>query len=220
MNWKKILIILSLFPLLVYAQENDGWKRNGSDNKQAKADTNTYDATKTYVQNAIVAGGGVTNAAGAGIRIAKTATVLKRIVGATGNSFITDAGDSIRIEFDQAFQSLSGSKNPIQFVVDSSSALTSDTLWVWQNVFGSTVTIDSIHVDSSQDDFQISIVKCSYTGKNGTLVDTITASNNGTNHFYQTETTISSGSITNGSWIGFKRPSSTGKRVSVRIHYH
>lgn len=109
---------------------------------------------------------------------------------------------------------------PITFAVDSASAMAADTMWVWQNSFGATVTVDSIHVAASSDDYAISIVKCDYTGKNGALVDAVTASTNGTNLFFITETTITSASITAGQRLGFKRPASTGDRVFVRVHYH
>ena len=109
---------------------------------------------------------------------------------------------------------------PIQFAVDSAAGIASDTMWVWQNYTGSNLTVDSIHVAASSDDYAISIVKANHNGGVGTLVDAVTASTNGTNLFFTTETTITSAVIANGQRIGFKKPASTGDRVYVRIHYH
>lgn len=118
------------------------------------------------------------------------------------------------------FAKLANALKLFQFAVDSASAMTADTMWVWQNMTGGSVAVDSIHVAAKTDDYAISIVKSDYNGKNGTLVDAVTASTNGTNLFFITETTITSATIASGQRVGFKRPASTGNRVFVRIHYH
>lgn len=160
---------------------------------------------------------------GNGISLIKQRTAtsweFKKLVGTFGTggtSFITDATDSVRIDFEPFFKAAA----PIQFSVDSASAMTADTMWVWRNVSSGSVVIDSINVDASSDDYAISIVKRNSGGGLGALVDAVTASTNGTNTFYTTETTITSATVPRFGWIGFKRPTSTGKRVSVRIHYH
>lgn len=107
-----------------------------------------------------------------------------------------------------------------QFALDSASAMAGDTTWVWQNMTGGSVTIDSIHVAASSDDYAISLVECDWNGKNGTLVDAVTAATNGTNLYWQSETTITAATIESGHRVGFKRPASTGDRVYVRVHYH
>lgn len=107
-----------------------------------------------------------------------------------------------------------------QFALDSASVMAGDTTWVWQNMTGGSVTIDSIHVAASSDDYAISLVECDWNGKNGTLVDAVTASTNGTNLYWQSETTITAATIESGHRVGFKRPASTGDRVYVRVHYH
>jgi hypothetical protein len=109
---------------------------------------------------------------------------------------------------------------PIQFSIDSAVVMAAETTWVWQNWTGVTLSIDSIHVAASTDNYAINIVKCNYNGGGGTLVDAVTASTNGTNLYFITETTITSATITNGQRVGFRRPSSTGDRVYIRIHYH
>ena len=160
---------------------------------------------------------------GNGISLIKQRTAtsweFKKLVGTFGTggtSFITDATDSVRIDFEPFFKAAA----PIQFSVDSASAMAADTMWVWRNVSSGSVVIDSINVDASSDDYAISIVKRNSGGGLGALVDAVTASTNGTNTFYTTETTITSATVPRFGWIGFKRPTSTGKRVSVRIHYH
>lgn len=109
---------------------------------------------------------------------------------------------------------------PIIFSVDTASSMTADSTWIWQNWRGVTITVDSIIVYASSDDYAISIVERNPNGGLGALVDAVTASTNGTNTFYQKETTITAATIEAFHWIGFKRPTSTGKTVNVRIHYH
>lgn len=109
---------------------------------------------------------------------------------------------------------------PVIFAADSASSMAGDTTWVWQNWRGVSVTVDSIIVYASSDDYAISIVKRNANGHLGALVDAVTASTNGVNTFYQKETTITSATVASFSWLGFKRPTSTGDAVNVRIHYH
>lgn len=212
----------------------------------------------------------VENLPGSGTKLYKgmsgASFMFKRLKGSTGQVNITDATDSVTIDFDPNFIELtsgwkkatddrieprdladtvrvnllrfkaSGVANStlkidangnvsaesklFQFSVDSASAMAADTMWVWRNLTGGSVTVDSINVDASSDDYAISIVKRNSGGGLGALVDAVTASTNGTNTFYTTETTITSATIPSMGWIGFKRPTGTGKRVSVRIHYH
>lgn len=159
---------------------------------------------------------------GGGISLLKQRTSasweFKRLVGRIGSSgtnYVTDATDSVLIDFEPFFKAAA----PIQFSVDSASAMAADTMWVWRNVTSGSIVIDSINVDASSDDYAISIVKRNSGGGLGALVDLVTASTNGTNTFYITETTITSATVPRFGWLGFKRPTSTGKRVSVRIHY-
>ena len=109
---------------------------------------------------------------------------------------------------------------PVIFAVDSASASSADTTWIWQNWRGVNVIVDSIIVHASSDDYAISIVERRPFGGGTTLVDAVTASTNGVNNFWQKETTITAATIESNNWIGFKRPASTGDIVNVRIHYH
>lgn len=109
---------------------------------------------------------------------------------------------------------------PISMAADTINALRADTLWYWQNTTGATLTVDSIHVAAGTDDFAISFIKCDYTGKNGALIDAVTASTNGTNMYFITETTISSATIAPGQRVGFKKPTVATKWAYGRIHFH
>ena len=82
------------------------------------------------------------------------------------------------------------------------------------------MTVDSIILFATTDDYAVSFVKRSSNGYNGALVDAVTASTNGNNTFYQRETTITSASIASQAWIGIKRPTVAAKGMTARIHFH
>ena len=128
-----------------------------------------------------------------------------------------DAGENLQTD---GSGGLTWARKPIEFAVDSAVAVMRDSFYVFQNRTGATLTIDSIHVAASTDDYLINIIKCNNNGGGGTLVDAVTASTNGTGLFYITETTITSATLTSGQRLGFRRPASTGDYVYVRIHYH
>lgn len=107
----------------------------------------------------------------------------------------------------------------IEFSVDSAAALADSMVMVKQNVSGATWVIDSIHVAERADDKIYIFRKSNYSGATLSVIDTVTASTNGTGTFYKTETTLTSNTVANGQRIWMKRPASSGPSVYVRIHY-
>ena len=106
-----------------------------------------------------------------------------------------------------------------QFAVDSANGLTADTTWIIQNWEGGTVTIDSIYVTASADNYAITFFERDFAGGNVQTIDVVTASTDGANMFHITETTITGAAIEEGNWIGFLRPTGTANNLYARIHY-
>ena len=82
------------------------------------------------------------------------------------------------------------------------------------------MTIDSIRAISDQDDFAINIIEINQTGGGNSLIDAIVCSSNGTDFFFDYETTISGATVEAEHYIGFARPASTGTMITVTIFYH
>lgn len=110
-------------------------------------------------------------------------------------------------------------KDFFTFGVDSANGLKADTSWIWQNGFGATATIDSIHVGAGADNYAITFFEKDYGGGNIQTVDVVTASTDGANWYYISETTISHAAIEAGHWFGFLRPTGTAEELGVRVHY-
>jgi len=108
----------------------------------------------------------------------------------------------------------------ITFGLDTPSSMSPDTLWFFKNHHAADMTIDSIHVSASTDDQDLSIVSRNWGGGGATLVDAITASIDGTNNYYSTETTISDGTISANQDLGIVKPSAGSTSVEGVIYYH
>jgi len=173
------------------------------------ADIRVSTIDSTRILNGGIATGDIRTAAVGATQLASTAVTAG-----------TYTSPTFTVDVDGSLTAASIVYPPIIFAVDSASAGAADTTWIWQNWRGVTVTVDSIIVHASIDNYAISIVERNPNGGLSALVDAVTAANNGTNDFYQHETTITAATIEAMHWIGFKRPTSTGDIVNVRIHYH
>lgn len=109
---------------------------------------------------------------------------------------------------------------PIQVAVDTANTLAADTTWFWQNTIGTSITIDSTHVNASADNYVIKFVERNPNGGVAVLIDQVTASTNGTNTFYITDASVTAPTIESLHWIGFVRPTAAAETVYFRIHYH
>lgn len=110
---------------------------------------------------------------------------------------------------------------PIQFALtDSIRIITGDSVFIWQNWTGSSVTVDSIKLKAKTDDFLLVILEKDEDGKHGTVVDSVTASTNGTNMFYATETDILQAGIEAKHILGFLKPEGSTTWFQVVIFYH
>jgi uncharacterized protein YjbI with pentapeptide repeats len=173
------------------------------------ADLRVSTLDSTRIKNGTVSQNDLRTAAVGATQLASTT--------ATAGSFTSP---SITVDVDGRITASANLFPPIIFAADSASSMAADTTWIWQNWRGATVTVDSIIVYASSDDYGISFVERNPNGHLVSLIDAVTASTNGINTFYQKETTITAATIEAFHWIGFKRPTSTGDGVNVRIHYH
>lgn len=109
----------------------------------------------------------------------------------------------------------------ISAALDSAKALIADTTWFWQNsdpLIGASVTVDSIAVEADTDNFALIFVEKNRGGGGIAVVDTVTASTNGTTSFYITETVMNQSSVEVMHWLGLVRPAIAAKAAAFRIH--
>jgi len=107
------------------------------------------------------------------------------------------------------------------FTMDYPVGAVSDTLWgIYENTSGSSITIDSIYVETDYDSFYVKLVKKDWAGGNVSLIDSINTTVAGVNMFYKTETTLTNGTIGTGQKVGFVRPVHTASYMAIRFHYH
>ncbi|MFX0181991.1 MAG: hypothetical protein ACFE95_02815, partial [Candidatus Hodarchaeota archaeon] len=105
--------------------------------------------------------------------------------------------------------------------LDDAHAMASDTLWFFENDFQATMTLDSIFVRATTDDQDVNIIVSNRYGGGIAVVDAITASTDGTGEVYtQTETTLTTSSITAGQVLGLTKPTVTSDNILVSIYYH
>lgn len=76
-----------------------------------------------------------------------------------------------------------------------------DAFWVWKNVSGMSFIVTGWAVTSDTDDTDLNIETVDGTGASNATVDAVTAATNGTGMFYGSDTTITAGTIANGSLI-------------------
>ena len=108
----------------------------------------------------------------------------------------------------------------IQIFMDYPDGMAADTAWVFTNFHSATVTIDSIHAESSVNGADFAIWEKNWSGGGSTLVDVVTTSTAGTNCFYSTETAITAATIEAGHKLGLLRPNDASDYVLIVIYYH
>lgn len=112
-------------------------------------------------------------------------------------------------------------KSTVQYMFDTPSSMSPDTIWGYINFTGGTVTIDSIASNSLTDDQDVKLVAKPWDGSSTSrdVIDDMTISTDGTDGvtFYNMETTISDAALENGKQIGFVKPSITSSNVVIVV---
>jgi len=103
---------------------------------------------------------------------------------------------------------------------DTPSSLGPDTCWFAKNITGTTMTVDSIRVESSTDDQDVIIVSKAGIGGTVSRIDSCGASTDGVNCFYGTATSIDDASIAANETIGLVKPTTASTTVQLTIYYH
>ena len=101
---------------------------------------------------------------------------------------------------------------------DTTKSAGPDTLWIGRNHWGVSVTVDSVQLEADVDNYDISVVKSNQDGSGGALVDAVQAITNGANHFYITETTITSASIPVSGRIGLALSTDNADQMTCRVY--
>jgi len=103
---------------------------------------------------------------------------------------------------------------------DTPSSLGPDTCWFAKNITGTTMTVDSIRVESSTDDQDVIIVSKAGIGGTTSRIDSCGASTDGVGCFYGTATSIDDASIAANETIGLVKPTVASTTVQITIYYH
>jgi hypothetical protein len=102
----------------------------------------------------------------------------------------------------------------------SPSEMTQDTFWCDNNYLNTNMIVDSIRVEGDVDNQDITLVYSDEDGGAGTLIDAVTAANNGIDMYWGVETTISNGTIPTNKRIGVVKPSITSTQVKITIFFY
>lgn len=133
-----------------------------------------------------------------------TDPVLATITGSAQDVVVTNGAGTITLS----------TRKPFQFTVVNPKNV-GDTVWVWKNLTGATITIDSIQANSNNDTCAFSLVESAYNGGTTSLVDAVDANTAGTNCFIKTETTITAGSIEANNRIGYVKSADSTESIEV-----
>jgi len=97
-----------------------------------------------------------------------------------------------------------------QVTIDIPDSAETDTIPIWDNYKGSTVSLDSIIAKTHTDDYDLIFVRRDENGANPTRIDSFRVADNGSGVFTHTETSLSVSSLPNTSGVWLVRPNDDG----------
>lgn len=107
----------------------------------------------------------------------------------------------------------------IQIYMDYPDGGIADTAWFFTNFVGASITIDSIHVESSVDNANFSLCEKSWAGGGNVQIDDIITSTNGTGCFYTTDIAVVNPIIEANHKIGLLRTNDSSDYALIVIYY-